>query len=385
MLRTASRDLHRRRGAVAAMVLVMLTVIIGFAALTVDVGTAYNVKADLQHAADASAIAGATALTSDAMMLARSGDDTAFSWTNTEIIRRVHQISTQNGALGVQNLVTSQADILTGWIDLDSATSPVTTAVATSTFNAIQVSVRCAEESPNGAVQYIFAPIFGLNQTNLVATATAAFDDRFVGFVPSEGQNPFVPFTIHEDVYFAAGPDAFSYDDATESVVGVGDGVTEINLYPHAEIGNGNFGLVNIGTSSESASAVAEQIESGITSQDLETEFGTSSMTFYDDWGSLTTYEISGKPGLVASLESSILSRRGQIIAVLLHDDAYDNGSNKTFHITGMRFARVMEANLNGNDKRVWLQPTTYTGSDILIGPNAPSSGGAVGQLVLVR
>ena len=82
MLRTASRDLHRRRGAVAAMVLVMLTVIIGFAALTVDVGTAYNVKADLQHAADASAIAGATALTSDAMMLARSGDDTAFEHGN---------------------------------------------------------------------------------------------------------------------------------------------------------------------------------------------------------------------------------------------------------------------------------------------------------------
>jgi len=51
---------YRRRGAVAVMIVVASFVIVGFAALAIDVGVMYNAKADLQRAADSAALAGAS-------------------------------------------------------------------------------------------------------------------------------------------------------------------------------------------------------------------------------------------------------------------------------------------------------------------------------------
>ena len=50
-------------------------VLLGFGALTIDVGVMYNVRADLQRSADAAALAGAAAYTSDKMLQIRQGGD----------------------------------------------------------------------------------------------------------------------------------------------------------------------------------------------------------------------------------------------------------------------------------------------------------------------
>ena len=86
-----SRPPFRRRGVVAVFVVMLLVSLMGFAALTVDVGTMYNVKSDLQHAADAAAIAGATALTDDAMILVRQGG--ADGYVYSMVAQRVRSIS----------------------------------------------------------------------------------------------------------------------------------------------------------------------------------------------------------------------------------------------------------------------------------------------------
>ena len=51
-----------RRGAVVAQVAVSLTVLIGFAALAVDVSTLYSARTELQRTADAAALAAAADL-----------------------------------------------------------------------------------------------------------------------------------------------------------------------------------------------------------------------------------------------------------------------------------------------------------------------------------
>ena len=63
----------RRRAVVAVQVLVLLVVLIGAAALTIDVGAMFNARADLQRTVDAGALAGASAYVSDAMMMVRMG------------------------------------------------------------------------------------------------------------------------------------------------------------------------------------------------------------------------------------------------------------------------------------------------------------------------
>ena len=235
-----ARRSFRRRGVVAPMVVMMLVALLGFAALTVDVGTMYNVKSDLQHAADAAAIAGATALTGDAMMQVRQGGSDWYVYFM--LAQRVHTISQSNGSLGTEHLTTQGNDIGVGWIDLNSATSPIVTTLPSTQTNAVSVTVRQTASSPNGALQFLFAPLLGVTETDIVATATAAFDDRVIGYEPPGGPNPFLPFTIHENVYNNMGTDAYSYNATTDSVVTSSDGINEMNLYPHAGNGSGNFG-----------------------------------------------------------------------------------------------------------------------------------------------
>ena len=50
----------RRRGAAAVAVVVSLVVLLGFAALSIDLGHLYLTRAELQRTADAAALAGAT-------------------------------------------------------------------------------------------------------------------------------------------------------------------------------------------------------------------------------------------------------------------------------------------------------------------------------------
>ena len=197
--------------------------------------------------------------------------------------------------------------------------------------------------------------------------------------------NPFLPFTIHENVYNNLGPDAYAYNASTDSIVSSSDGTAEMNLYPHAENGSGNFGLLNIGAPSNSTAILRRQVEEGITPTELEAEIGTSNIDFWDDYGNPVTYTVGGNPGLVATLEASLLTRIGDVVAVLVHDTISGVGTNLTYQITGIRFARVMSANLHGNSKSVWLQPATLVGYGVRTSPAAPSTGGAAGQLVLVR
>ncbi len=80
---------HRARGIVAVQALLFPVVILGFAALTVDVGVMYNTRADLQRAADAATLAGASAYTTDAMMRIRQdvgGQDTLAHVTGLVVI-----------------------------------------------------------------------------------------------------------------------------------------------------------------------------------------------------------------------------------------------------------------------------------------------------------
>ena len=64
VLRRPSRLISSRRGVVVVFVAALLIVIMGFTVLAVDVGYMYNARAELQRAADASAMAAAAFLSS---------------------------------------------------------------------------------------------------------------------------------------------------------------------------------------------------------------------------------------------------------------------------------------------------------------------------------
>jgi Flp pilus assembly protein TadG len=368
----------------------MLPVLIGFAALTIDIGAMYNTRADLQRAADAAALAGVAALTSDTMMQYRDTANSALLFqVTTAATGEVNYFSGLNHSFGSNTMHIEAGDITTGWLDVTSSTTPIQGSPPAGAFpNAVRVAARRTSESTNGPLDLFFASIFGTSTSDLSAAAVAVFDDRVSGFDPESGSGYLVPFAISETIYqegLAGGSDDYQYDGDTDSVSSGSDGVGEINLYPH-NLAPGNFGLLNIGTLNQGAEAMAAQIENGVTGADLQAEVGTSDLVFFDSEGDPLHYHVTGNPGMTTSLTSSVETRVGDVIGFLLHSHVTDVGSNAVYRVVGIRFGRVMGIHLTGNEGQgLWVQPTTYAGSGVMISESAPSSGGVAGRLVLAR
>jgi|CXWL01.1.fsa_nt_gi Flp pilus assembly protein TadG len=141
---------RRRRGVAAIFSLVLLVVLLGFTALTVDVGHIYNVRAELQNAADAAALAGLQMLPDQTLAL-----QTAQEYANMN--------HSKYGS------VVADADVVLGNWDWDSSAFTA----GDTPVNAIHVFANRSKKN-NNAVNLFFAPIFGRNSTEVSASATAA-------------------------------------------------------------------------------------------------------------------------------------------------------------------------------------------------------------------
>ena len=150
---------RRRRAIVAVKVAVMSTVLIGFAALSIDLSMMYLVRGELQAAADSSALAGASGYVTDEMMAVRLGDSENVP---SSIIRgRASEYSQLNKTLGDPTLLEG-ADITSGWVNLTAHDFDLHTNAAAAQFNAVEVYARRTESGLNGSVPYMFAKIFGI-------------------------------------------------------------------------------------------------------------------------------------------------------------------------------------------------------------------------------
>ncbi len=382
---------HRRRGTVVVAAAIMMVALLGFAALAVDVGNLYAAKGQLQRAADAAALAGASTFSDNSLRQSGNADDPdeleelAVEWATA----RAWQYGYRNETTGVATGLGG-ADIVVGEFDFANPTAPL----GTGNSNAVQVTARFTEGSPNGPVDNFFASLFGFHQTDVVATATAAFDDHVAGYTPTS-TGPLIPFSIHVDVYedlLVNGPDQFSYDPDLGVVQPWPDGVSEIRLFPYEAsdppTGAGNFGLLNVGTLNQGVPAIANQIENGVSPEELAAEIGTSELTFYDDDGNALAHLITGSPGMDSGLIPAIESRLNTMVGFFVHSGVSDtSGANADYTIVKIVFGRLMEVNLPGSpdDRRIIVQPAVWTDPGVRTDPDAPSTGGLLGRLVLVR
>ncbi len=159
---------YRSRGAVAILVCFMLPIFMGIAALTIDLGVIYNTRADLQRAADAGALAAAAALAnnqfaSDPLGAARQA--------------AIDMVGS-NPVLGRQLTIDPQTDVVFGRGNYDPNTNTYSFTPTTLLPDAVRLTVRCTEDSPNGPADLFFAGFFGKTATNITASATAAIPPR---------------------------------------------------------------------------------------------------------------------------------------------------------------------------------------------------------------
>jgi hypothetical protein len=201
--------LNNNRGATAVIVAICLIMLVGFAALAIDVGYLYATRNELQNAADAGALAGAGFLGEQYAGLTYS-EQQAYTFTRTDIVGTVNEVTRKNKAAGV-GISINDADITIGIWDEDARTvTPTLTAP-----NAVRVIAR-RDSSANSPVSVFFARIFGVETMNVSAVATAAL----TGPASVDDGVLKTPFGLSENVFPNECTDEIAFSPTTDSCAG---------------------------------------------------------------------------------------------------------------------------------------------------------------------
>lgn len=154
-----------RRGAALVLIVIVMPVLLGMMVLAVDLGYLYAVKADLDAAADAAALAGASGLRT----------------STEEAIRRATEYAAKNRA-NQRPVILSRSDIVVGCWQADTKVfTPIQPSEA-SRANAIQVTPQLSAER-GSSVGLFFAGILGRSTANVSSTAIAAIPGREIALV----------------------------------------------------------------------------------------------------------------------------------------------------------------------------------------------------------
>jgi hypothetical protein len=138
---------------------VMMTALLGMVALAVDLGNLYVARTELQKAADAASLAGAGALFS------KTGVDISGAMGNAV------QFAGMNRAAG-DNVLLGAGDVQVGRIESPLTWGSPFQLAYDATANSVQV-MAARRVSEGRGIDLFFAPLFGINQASVGATATA--------------------------------------------------------------------------------------------------------------------------------------------------------------------------------------------------------------------
>lgn len=370
----------RRRAAAGVMVAISIPMLIGFGALAVDVGMLYGVRAELQRTADAAALAGALELL-DEDQLRGSADmsleEQAARQASADYAAR-NPVHGDSLAIALNSENSPDGDVLLGYLSNPDDLSQAMSTTNPNNYNSIQVRVRRSSEI-NGAIQLYFAHIFGVSSANLAAEATATLPGGAVGWkVPPTSSSQTVellPFALHVDRWhellagtYAASTDDYSCDEMTGSVVAVGDGIPEINLYPGAgnsQLPPGNFGTVDVGSSGNSTNDIKRQILYGISAGDLSHHGGQLTL------GSDGTVVLNGDTGLSAGFKAELEAIIGQPRGICLFSTVSGPGNNAMYTVVGFVGIKIVKVRLTGamTKKCVVIQPAHLVTDTVITDP----------------
>jgi Flp pilus assembly protein TadG len=358
----------RRRGAIVVLGVILLTLLVGMLAFSIDIGYTVAVRAELQNAADAAALAAAQRLQDPFVQyyapgqIAQNSIYTAAvtdSTTPTSPICTAQQFAAKNTAGGV-NITVPTSDISFSYWDGQNAFVP---ASYPGNFpNTVTVVTR-RDSVANGPLALFFAQIFGITSTELTATASATI---FAGDITSlqsiAGVNAHILPVAFDVNYWKTfiqtgqSPDGNTY-------LGT-NGNPQVQVYPYPGNAPGSFGLLDVGTPANDTPAFRTWIDDGETPNDISYLVSNNlvpvSMDAPQAW--------KCGPGLKSTLVSDFQSVMG--VANLLplfkpvndgsngqsYQAASGTGQNATYQIVGFVGVTVTQADGSGSNLNISVQ-----------------------------
>jgi Flp pilus assembly protein TadG len=345
----------RRSGNILVLFAVFLTGLIGTVAFSIDTGYIALTKTRLQRTADAAALAGAEMT---ATVPGQTQDPTA-------IKNEVKKFANLNSP----DLTILDSDIvLCRYTPYYAAGSRLSYDLTTKPANAVRVTMR-RDSTANNPLGLFFAPVIGTRSVELSATA-------FAYIMPAAGilpQAPVIPYAVQANYYYTAigqtglngvdnkkitVADNYIVNPGTYQVTAGHDGINEVMLFSDASISNpkpGNFGSINIGSASNSATALQNQVLYGPTVSDFTNpDFVTNVAA---DGALYVPFNTTGDPGLSTTVKSSFDAITGQPRIIPLYDTTTLTGTNTVFHIISYAGVVVVNVDFTGSPKKIWVQP----------------------------
>jgi hypothetical protein len=363
-----------------------MIVMIAFVALAIDVGYISVARTELQRTADSAAMASAWELLGEDRL---RGPEylvlTRLRARNTAADYALRNPVCSSAPKVEKNLGNEESgDVVFGRYE----NGELRTDGALVTHNAVRVRVL-RNQTRNGEVPFFFARAIGVDSAAAHAEAVAMFRDGISGFraTNSEPFTSLLPFALDVDdwnnLIAGNGADNWDYDTATKDLSPGGDGVREIKLYPSKQQGGGivpgNFGTIDIGNSGNSTSVLSRQISDGVSANDLAYHGGELKLDPVTN-----TTVLNGETGLSIGMESALHDVRGKSRTIPLYSDVAQSGNTAQFTICGFVGIRVVDFDLNGNNKYIMIQPAVVV-DETAISTDSPTSYHIFQPVMLVK
>ncbi len=378
MLRNRSMRTKPRRGVVVVLAVFFLAILLSFMSFAVDFGYLVNAKAELQRAADASAMsacwqyANGLSFGSHQTAAANGYQEARTTAAVNEVCNSGLELSSNNVTWGRLNNFADRSETM------DTSDSDI--------FNAVEVTVS-RNNVANGQVPLFFAKIFGLTGVDVEASATAAVVRDIGGFAtPSDGSNLHImPFAVKrqhwESLQSGGGSDNWTWDPVNKTVTPGGDGINELDIYPHNTGSSGNSGTVDIGSNNNSTADLSRQITDGISPSDMAHHGGSLEL---DCNGEL---DLNGDTGISAGIKDELAAIIGEPRTVPIYKKVTGPGNNAQYTIVKWVGVRVMEVKLTGSkkQKRLMIQPAPIIVTGVIPSVVVGTSEYIYSPVVLIR
>jgi Flp pilus assembly protein TadG len=373
-MRVLKRAVYRRtRGKILVLTALLLPMILGFMALSVDVAAITAARAQLKTVSDAAALSGAMKLADDSRTLPNPNMTSiiAAAQTLSKTIAQDNRVLTATPIIVDNPGNSASGDIVAGYVNPSShAWSPPPLANILTT-NSIRVN---AERSINrgGQVPGFFSRIWGSGGSIVsVQSIATAWNYPVMGFKPA-GSTPgnssnanLLPIVLDVNTYnlmmARQTTDQYTFTPAnyhppnSNGVTDGADGVFESVLYPVSSGNSGNWGTINVGVSNNGTGTLAAQIQDGITPAQLAT-FPNSTIAL-DRTQSPPQITFGGNPGISAGIKSALDSIIGKPVIIPIYDQSGGNGNNAWYRVVAFQPCRIMAVSFQGNPKYVIIQP----------------------------
>jgi Flp pilus assembly protein TadG len=367
---------RHRRGNILAIAVVLMPVILGFAATTADLGVIALARSQLMTVADSAALAGAQQLATNNRLVSGYVPTTemAAARIRAETIGQANTVLNAAAVVKDGDVVITEFDQNPRTLKWAVAASPVS-----SNYNSVTVTAQRSSDH-GGLVPAFFSKVWGSSGTTVTFTSTATAQNYSIsGYTSGPNLNAqLLPLVLDLNTYNAmisgTTQDSYRYVASTDTVTqGSSDGIHESVLFPVGSGSPGNWGLLYIG-SSRGASTISDQILNGIPPDQL------NALQIPPSPGTLT---VSGDSGMKASVGKAFGQIVGQTRSIAIYDPAYGTGgggANATYTIVKYAAITVLDSNFSGNPKYVIVQPAlSYDPTAIPGTPQAWTSGGVVG------